>query len=189
MRPRIFGFLLSGSLVVAMAGAAKGELRVWTITQTQHVLRGDAPGEGRLVKLAMARNEWRGFQILVRSDTAVGGIRVEAGDLRGPDGAAIKADTARLYRQHQVELKQGTYRNESFKADWYPDPLIPVLNPATGQTLTGARFTAMPFDLPENQTHGFWVDVYVPADAKAGVYRVRIKSFPGRARRWRSRSS
>ncbi len=29
----------------------------------------------------------------------------------------------------------------------------------------------MPFDLPANETHGFWVDLYVPAETPPGEYR------------------
>ena len=81
---------------------------------------------------------------------------------------------ARLYRQHQLHLEVGTYRNESFKPDWYPDPLIPFLHPLTGKKLEGARFTAVPFDLPANQTHGFWVDLYVPTNAPSGIIEASI---------------
>ncbi|MEK7862081.1 MAG: hypothetical protein AAB295_02315, partial [Chloroflexota bacterium] len=88
-----------------------------------------------------------------------------------PGGAVIRAAEARLYRQHQLELREPTSRNDSFKPGWYPDALIPFRHPLTKQPLAGARFTAVPFDLPANETHGFWVDIFVPADAKAGEYR------------------
>ena len=41
----------------------------------------------------------------------------------------------------------------------------------TGKKLAGARITAVPFDLPAKETHGFWVDIHVPADAWPGEYR------------------
>ena len=148
-----------------------GDLQVWTVAQTRRVLRDDLP-EGQIeVKLAAARNEWEGFQVLVRSDAPVQGIRIEPADLAGPDGAVLRGADARLYRQHQIQLTEPTYRNDRFKPGWYPDPLIPTVHPLTGKPLAGARFTAMPFDLPANETHGFWVDLRVPGDAKAGVYR------------------
>lgn len=62
------------------------------------------------------------------------------------------------------------YENLRFKPDWYPDPLIPFEHPVTGKKLEGARFTAVPFDLPADQTHGFWVDLYVPTNAAPGAY-------------------
>jgi hypothetical protein len=165
----IFGTCLT--LCGLAAHAAGAELHVWTVAETRHVLREDPAGIGTEVRLAAAKNEWEGFQILVRSDGPVKGIRIEPADLAGPDGAVLRAADARLYRQHQIQLTEPTARNAEFKPGWYPDPLIPTVHPLTGKPLSGARFTAMPFDLPANETHGFWVDLYVPPDAKPGVYR------------------
>ncbi|MFI5380382.1 MAG: glycoside hydrolase domain-containing protein [Tepidisphaerales bacterium] len=163
--------LLIVTLGLVLARPAAADWHVWTVSETRHVLGGDAPGTSSAVKLAAARNEWESFQILLRSDAPVHGIHVEPGDLKGPGGSVLPARDARLYRQHQAELKQGTHRNDTFKPDWYPDALIPFVHPLTGEPLAKARFVAVPFDLPADRTHGFWVDLYVPADAKAGVYR------------------
>ncbi|MCY3019600.1 MAG: DUF4091 domain-containing protein [Planctomycetota bacterium] len=174
MKP--LALLLPCLLASLAAVVSAGELRVWTVTETRHVLRGDPAEELKPVKLAAARNEWQSFQILVRSDAPVAGCALSPADLRGPDGAVLKAADARLYRQHQLRLETGTYRNKDFKPDWYPDPLIPFQHPSPGKKLEGARIAAVPFDLPANETHGFWVDVFVPDEAKggeyAGVYRV-----------------
>jgi len=70
-----------------------------------------------------------------------------------------------LYRQHQLELTLPSARNDNFKPGWYPDPLIPFRQPPN------ARFKAVPFDLPAGETHGFWVDIFVPANATPGKYR------------------
>jgi hypothetical protein len=109
---------------------------------------------------------------------------MEAGDLTGPGGVALRRADARLYRQHQLHLEAGTYRNDSFKPDWYPDPLIPFLHPMTGKKLEGGRIAAVPFDLPANETHGFWVDLYVPTNAAPGEYRgvYRVEAAGGGAR-------
>ncbi len=164
--------LVLTSVVLAVAARqVQADWQVWTVTETRRVLRAD-PAENRVeVKLSAARNEWESFQILIRSDVPVAGINIEAGDLRGPEGAVLGADQARLFRQHQLELTVGTFRNDQFKPGWYPDPLIPFRDPVTREPLTGGRFVAVPFDLPADQTHGFWVDLYAPADAKPGEYR------------------
>ena len=93
---------------------------------------------------------------------------------RGSRGAGRGEDSrgeARLYRQHQLYLDAGTHRNDGFKADWYPDPLVPFRHPLAEKELRGARLRAVPFDLPAGETQGFWVDVYVPERAAAGEYR------------------
>ena len=178
-----FSPLLAGLLSLAAAGVARAEWRVWTLTETRHVRRSELPANGATVKLGAARNEWVSFQILLRADAPVNGIRVEAGDLKGPGGKALRRAEARLYRQHQLHLEVGTYRNDSFKPDWYPDPLIPFEHPVAGKKLEGARFRAVPFDLPANATHGFWVDLYVPTNAAPGDYRgvYRVTASTSRA--------
>ena len=162
---------LAASAALAAAVPSPAELHIWTVTETRHVLRSEIPGTNTTVKLAAARNEWGDFQILLRSDQTVKGVGLEAGILKGPAGAELSRNDARLYRQHQVHLDVGTHRNDNFKPDWYPDPLIPFVHPLTGKKLEGARLEAVPFELAANETHGFWVDVYVPTNAVAGEYR------------------
>lgn len=163
--------LLPIVLAAAASDSVAAEWKVWTVTETRRVLREDAAEDTVGVRLAAARGEWESFQILMRSHQPVKGINVVPGDLAGPDGAAIPASTARLYRQHQFHLTIPTCRNDAFRPGWYPDALIPFKHPLTRQSLSGGRFTAVPFDLPANETHGFWVDVFVPAEAKPGEYR------------------
>lgn len=150
---------------------AAGECRVWTVSQTVRVLRDARPGPMRAVRLAAARNEWESFQVLLRSDQPVSGVTLAIGDLAGPAGQTLPGRLMRLYRQHQFEITQGTYRNEDFHPGWYPDALIPFAHPLTGEPLGGGRYRAVPFELPAGQTHGFWVDVYVPPGTAAGSYR------------------
>jgi hypothetical protein len=170
MNPSLSPFV-AAFLFLAAAAGARAECAVWTLAETRHVLRSEPPAAGATVELGAARNEWVSFQILLRSDAAVNGVSVEPGDLEGPGGAALRRADARLYRQHQLHLDAGTFRNDSFKPDWYPDPLIPFQHPMTGKKLEGARLVAAPFDLPANETHGFWVDLCVPANAAPGLYR------------------
>jgi len=156
--------LLSIAILFA-AATADAAWQVWTCRDTMRLLRDEPPGKTKQVALAAAHNESESFQILMRSDAPVRGVNIEAGDLKGPDGAVIRAADAVLYRQHQLELTLPSHRNDNFKPGWYPDPLIPFRQPPH------ARFKAAPFDLPVGETHGFWVDIFVPADATPGVYR------------------
>ncbi len=153
------------------ADRVSADWQVWTVTETRRMLRGEPAAGGTSVNLAAARNEWESFQILIRSDAPVKTLNVEAIDLKGPDGAVLRAADARLFRQHQLHLTVATYRNEDFKPGWYPDPLIPFKHPLTRKPLEAARLTAVPFDLPADQTHGFLIDLYVPPGAKPGEYR------------------
>ena len=183
MRPLLS--CLACFFLAALAAVARGDWQVGATADTVRLLREDALPESAAVRLAAAKNEWRGFQIFVRSDAPVAGVNLEPGELRGPDGAVLRAADAVLYREHHMNIKVGTYRNAAFRPGWYPDPLIPLKHPVTGQPLAGARLAAVPFDLPANETHGFWADVYVPADAKAGQYRgtYRMTAAGGKAAR------
>jgi len=165
------GVLLGAFVSLTLVSEVRAEWQVWTLTQTQRVLRGEPPAKGVAVRLAAARNEWESFQILMRSDVPVKGVNVEPSDLKGPGGAVLRADDARLFRQHQLELTVGTFRNEKFRPGWYPDPLIPFRHPITRKPLSKGRLSAVPFELPPGQTHGFWVDVHVPPGTRPGEYR------------------
>jgi len=177
------GLVVSVLLCVFGLQAAGAGLRVWTDVSTRRVLRDEAAGTEVAVKISSARNEWESFQILLRSDVAIKGVVVEAGDLKGSGGAVLRGGDARLYRQHQLRLAKWTYRNGAWKPGGYPDPLIPFRHPVTRESLGEARFDAVPFDLPAEQSHGFWVDIYVPTEALAGEYRgtYRIKAEGGKA--------
>ncbi len=162
---------LMALLLSAVAERAVADWKVQTVTETRRVLREDPIDDSREARLAAARGEWESFQVLMRSDEPVEGINVVPGDLCGPDGAILPAAAARLYRQHQLHITVPTYRNDAFRPGCYPDALIPFSHPVTRRPLSGARLTAVPFDLPASQTHGFWVDLYAPEDAKPGDYR------------------
>ncbi|MBN2271855.1 MAG: DUF4091 domain-containing protein [Sedimentisphaerales bacterium] len=153
-----------------MNSHVQAQCRVWTVTETRHILRSDPPQDTVAVNIAAARNEWISFQILIRSDKPVNTTNVDISPLRSAAGDVIAASHSLLYRQHQLHLETGTYRNEGFKPDWYPDPLIPAKPLLPPKDTYPARFMAVPFDLPANETHGFWVDCFIPTDTPPGNY-------------------
>jgi len=158
---------------------ACAEWKVWTVKETRHILRSEPPGTNLAVRLAGARNEWESFQIVMLSDTPVPGIKISPGFLNGPLDQSYIA-WARLYREHQLFLETGTYRNTGFKPDWYPDALIPDGHPTPDKKLEDAQFKAMPFDLPANETHAFFVDVFTHKILE-GEFRgsIRVSSANG----------
>ena len=168
---RAIGFLLWSCLCLTAFDDGWADWQVWTMTDTRRVLRYESAGVAAETRLSLTRNQWRGFQILMRSDKPIEGVRVVAGDLKGPGHNLLRAVDARLYRQHQFELTKATPRNDRFQPGWYPDALIPFDHPLSRQPLGKARLTAVPFDLPAEQTHGFWVDLYAPLDTAPGEYR------------------
>jgi len=168
---RVFQALAVAAVGLVVGPALGGDWNVWTVQDTRRVLREDPAVETANVQLAAARNEWECFQVLLRSPVAVEKVRVEPGPFHAAGGTPLPDARVLLYRQHQLQLSEPTHRNQQFRPGWYPDPLIPAVHPQTGKPLPHARFSALPFDLPAHQTHGFLVDVYVPPTAKPGLYR------------------
>lgn len=165
------------ALLAMTAEAAKSEPIVWTVSGMERVGRKDAPGDSRRIELFAARGEYEPFQVAVR---APGGGLTNVGfsvsDLRGPGDSLIPKANLTLYREHYVQVKHSSPVWEKGAVNplppgWYPDALIPFLDPATGKPPKEARFKAVPFALDVDTNQPLWVDIFVPRDAKAGVYR------------------
>ena len=117
-------------------------------------------------EMAMARNEFEGFQVLVYPMIEdLKGVALEWTDLAGPGGATIpKADVA-YWRQDVLTL----HRNEKV-SDWYfhgknfevPDPLV----------------TAAPADCPVHMATPFWFTVRTRPETRAGLYRGKVTVRP-----------
>ncbi|MCX8036374.1 MAG: DUF4091 domain-containing protein [Candidatus Sumerlaeia bacterium] len=160
---------LGGRAAEALAGA-QPTLRVWTLGALDRALRDTPPEDRPTAHIAAARNEWESFQIALRSSVPVRILHLAAKPFRSASGRQLPADCFSFYREHQIHLTYPSPRNSNFRPGWYPDALIPLRNPITGDPLRGGRFEAVPFDLPANETHAFWVDIHIPADAQPGRY-------------------
>jgi len=132
---------------------------------------------GTAVKLTAAKNEYESFQVMVRaSQQPIGDLSVSLGSaLTGP-GGTIPADAVRFHREAYYRLttmSDGELRSE-FPRDAagtcqgdcrIPDALIPAKDALTNETRA-----AFPVTVPATENRVAWVDVRVPADAKAGTY-------------------
>jgi hypothetical protein len=129
----------------------------------------DAPaGSHTAIELHAAKGEYESFQIIVQAP---------AGGLTNVNVAVPDADEVEftLYREHYVYLARGsadwaTNQNSPLGGGWYPDGLIPFVDPATGEDLSGAELDAVPFDLAAGKNQPVWVDVLVRREAPAGEY-------------------
>ena len=152
-------------------------LTVWATIETERSLRAAAAGSGTSVGLEQGRNETRSIQVLAKADGEVTNFDIAASSLRSGIHT-IAASNLRVHRAKQIEVVQATHRNandpevgDEGTLGWYPDALIPVDHPVTGDPLPlGKTFQALPFTLPANQTHTFWVDVSVPKGTAARDY-------------------
>lgn len=127
--------------------------------------------EGRVegaprVRLVAARNEFESFQVAVSAtDEALRGLTVATdGPLEGPGGALIPEGNLTVYRVGYYTVRTPSDL-EGAPGRW-PDPLIPTVDRVVGEPRN-----AFPVDVPRGENRVAWVDVQVPVDAPAGVYR------------------
>ncbi len=171
---RIRMTLLLAMLAVALAVAqAMAAPEAWVVGSLERVRPDGTPGSATQITLHAARGEYESFQIVVRGP--VGGltnVNVTAPNLVGAVSGQIAVSNITLYREHYVYIGRAIHGgdNESEGPGWYPDGLIPFVDPATGLDLVGATLDAVPFDLAEGVNQPIWVDVFVPRGAAAGDY-------------------
>jgi hypothetical protein len=145
-------------------------MSVYVMDEFARVGPGDAPGSKRAAVLSAARNEYAPFQIIVRAGTrGLKRVNAMAGRLVSKRGYTIPADRITLYRENYIEVRKLSPKSRSQRG-WYPDALIPFLDPTTGKPPVRARFAAAPFNIAPNSNQPLWVDVLTPQDATPGEY-------------------
>lgn len=138
---------------LALTVTAAPEL--WMTHAMDRVFRGTTPSAWD-AKLQAGRGEWEALQIIVTgSPEEVREAVLSAGCLKGPNDTLIPAPV--LLREHYVAITQ-TSESSSMAGGMYPDALVPQTFPT--QALPTLERVSQPF----------WVDVYVPPDAKPGDY-------------------
>ena len=131
-------------LVSASGLFADDAFHVWVVPPTQRVLRGDTPAKATRADINAARNEWASIQIAVRSAKPARIVSVAMSSLSHPAVAMAPPpmpERTRFYREHQLHITKGTYRNKAFKPGWYADALIPLAatSPLQGEVAPQAR--------------------------------------------------
>jgi len=162
-------FFVSQKLIHAQEAA----VQVWAVPGVQKV-RGEDRFETRnlvwssttnTITVAGARNEHVPFQVVIstpppptRYDKAANGFFVELSDLVS-GRARISKTQVKLYFEHMVLC----YAKSSpvGETGFWPDALVPLTDPFSMAT----EFRSF------TRNRGIWVDVQVPRDAEAGVYK------------------
>jgi hypothetical protein len=118
--------------------------------------------------LYAAKGETESFQIIVRAP---------AGGLTNVNVTtpAMSGITATLFREYYLYISPGTTdwytnRNKPEEDGYFPDGLIPFVDPDTGLPLTGGELQAVPFDLGEGTNQPIWIDLQVPHAQASGLY-------------------
>ncbi len=149
---------------------------VWVAPSLERIGRSQPPQSGTDINLNAARGEAESFQIVIQAPpNGLNNVNITITDLRGPNRQILPKQNITLYREHYVRVRQPSPQtkgtNPSLGAGWYPDALIPFVNPATGKPPTQGKLTAVPFKLEGKQNQPIWVDIFVPRTIGAGKYQ------------------
>lgn len=148
---------------------------VWTVSGMERVAQDAPPKQTNHIEIYAARGEYEAFQVVIQApQSGLTNVNFTVSDLRGQSNQVIPQTNITLYREHYVyvstsspDLGEG---NRSLGPGWYPDALIPFVDPITQQPPVAAALRAVPFDLAQSKNQPLWIDVFVPRDAQAGEY-------------------
>jgi len=175
------------TIALAFFGLAPASAQsVWVVDSLQRVGPSDAAGSTSSIGLYAAKGESESLQVIVKAPSNGLSISdVVASDLVGPGGSLISKQNITLYREYYVDVTKpspdfGT-GNRPLGAGWYPDALIPFVDPATGLPPSSATYDAVPYSVAGGKNAPFWVDVNVPRNAVPGNYTgtITVKSSLG----------
>ncbi|HYD43002.1 MAG TPA: DUF4091 domain-containing protein [Anaeromyxobacter sp.] len=154
MRPVLAFLLLLG---LASPSAPDGPRARVGVASSLEKLRPDDPIPGsRAISLRAARGECEAAQVAVR---AVRRLAALGAEVERPAGLEVG-----LYRVASLRLARPS-GPDGAAGEW-PDPLVPVRDPAFGE----AR-RAFPVAVPAGRLQSIWVEVCVPPDAPPGDHR------------------
>lgn len=171
----VFSVLAACSAAYPIVSQADAGPLVWTAPSLQRVGMSEAPTSSTAVRLMAARGEYESFQIVVNgSSQGLSDASVTVSDLQGPDGQVIPHTNFTLYREKYMHVTSSSPNwkgsNQPLGPGWYTDALIPFTDPDTGKPLSGARFSAVPFDVKAGANQPIWADLFVPRTCQPGEY-------------------
>ena len=121
-------------------------------------------GKDKVVSLKGAKNEYVAFQIIIKAGKSLSGVKVEAEEFKSKDGVISKSNIE-LFKEHYLDVTLTSRSDKSnimkdAKAGEVTTQMIPSYAPKGG----------FPFEVKAGRNQPVWVDVYIPAEAKAGEY-------------------
>jgi Glycoside hydrolase 123, catalytic domain/Glycoside hydrolase 123, N-terminal domain len=192
MRKSLFVFMLVFiSTATDYAAAQQKRMELTVLNSMQRISQNQKATGPREVVIKAARNEVESFQVVVSAfEENINVVEVEISELVGEAKARIGKENITLYREEYVRVRRSTPRAD-LPPGLYPDPLVPFINPLTGEPIepssryrerwgepiksSGYRMYALPFEVFRGQNQPLWVDVHIPKDTPAGVYKGTIR--------------
>ena len=155
------------------------ELAVWPVPALVKVFRGDVPPVAPApARIELAGNECEPLQLVLRSERAVGQVRVTVDLPVGPSGRQLSDVTVGVVGYVPIDHPTNYYSSKTPAwhrkvptgqgssdgwADWWPDPILP-------------RST---LELTAHASQPVWLTVAASADAAAGDYQGRVRFMSG----------
>lgn len=122
----------------------------------------------KTVSICGARNEYVAFQLVINAEGQnISGVGIGKTDLAGTGQTIINKANIQLFREHYLKVTEPStsmYGNVSLGKGEYPDPLVPLEAPKGGA----------PFFISEGRNQPIWVDIYIPDEAKGGLYQGQL---------------
>ena len=152
--------LVGRAEVAVRASAEPGGGRAFAVVRSEPLakLHRDASPAGPTggpLRIEAARGEGESLQVgIVPTGADLDSVQVRLGPLTGPNGSVIGAKDVELYRVSYLHVK-GPSRDAPASPSWWPDPLLPADKPFA------VKRVCQPL----------WVDVFVPREARAGLYK------------------
>jgi hypothetical protein len=159
--------------------AAPGDTTVWACGESLKVSPTHAPqdrnsawsADGRQIKLHGARQEYVGFQVVVRAGAPLQDVAVRVSPLRSSDGKELAAGNIDLFRQHYLKVTVPSQHDNVTPvpeggAGEYPTQMVPLRGSAT-------------FAVPAGRNQPVWVDLYIPENQAPGDYRGEVQVTAG----------
>lgn len=140
------------------AVAAESTLRVWPVDPLIKVFPDLEPGPAEPARAEVARGEHASVQVVVRSDSALAGLRAEVSDLERSEARDVLRPRPPRFVGY-VPVDRPTQKPSSDQLRKppaeYPDPLI----------------EATAIDVPAGRAQPVWITVPIPTRTPPGTYR------------------
>jgi len=154
---------------------------VIVLSSLEKVLQDDVNVRGaKEAEIFCAKNEYESFQIIIvnPTDKPIPQINLKADNWHFTGTPGEGSPELTLYREHYIKVTQSSYKLKS-KSGMYPDALIPFIDPYTGKEIVSGKYLAKNQDVQPHKSQGYWIDVHVGSDIKAGIYTNEIKVLAG----------
>lgn len=142
----------------------------YVLSPLERAMPGDPPPvhPRTAIAIAAARGETQAAQIVIHGGaTGLRALDVAlAGALKNERGASIHSSAVKFYLEHYLAISSPSAHGlGGARAGTYPDALVPFFNPFTHARLAG------PFAAAAGQNQPVYVEIAVPENAAAGIYK------------------